>query len=32
LIIMVGFFATLALGTFLLWRSKLHQLLRVGEE
>ncbi|MGW8143612.1 MAG: FtsX-like permease family protein, partial [Anaerolineales bacterium] len=32
LIIMVGFFITLALGTFLLWRSKLHQLLRVGEE
>jgi hypothetical protein len=27
-----GFLFTLALGTLLLWRLKLHQVLRVGEE
>ena len=27
-----GFVLTLAIGTFLLWRTKLHQVLRVGEE
>lgn len=31
-IIIGGFLFTLAVGTFLLWRLKLHQVLRVGEE
>ena len=32
LIMLGGFLITLAIGTFLLWRLKLHQVLRVGEE
>lgn len=32
LIMIGGFMFTLAVGTFLLWRLKLHQVLRVGEE
>ncbi|GAG28769.1 unnamed protein product, partial [marine sediment metagenome] len=32
LIMIGGFMFTLAVGTFLLWRIKLHQVLRVGEE
>jgi putative ABC transport system permease protein len=32
LIMISGFMFTLAIGTFLLWRLKLHQVLRVGEE
>lgn len=31
-IMAVGFLLTLTLGTILLWRAKLHQVLRVGEE
>ncbi|MGB3701467.1 MAG: FtsX-like permease family protein, partial [Anaerolineales bacterium] len=32
LIMIGGFFFTLAIGTFLLWKLKLHQVLRIGEE
>jgi hypothetical protein len=32
LFLLGGFLFTLAIGTFLLWRLKLHQVLRVGEE
>lgn len=32
LIMVIGFILTLAFGTILLWRAKLHQVLRVGEE
>ena len=32
LIMLGGFLFTLAIGTILLWRLKLHQVLRVGEE
>jgi len=32
IIIMFGFLVTLAIGTYLLWRAKLHQVLRVSEE
>ena len=31
-IIIFGFLVTLAIGTYMLWRAKLHQVLRVGEE
>jgi len=32
IILIVSFFITLAIGTYLLWRTKLHQVLRIGEE
>jgi ABC-type antimicrobial peptide transport system permease subunit len=32
LIMVGGFILTLLVGTYLLWRAKLHQVLRIGEE
>jgi len=32
LVLLFGFLTTLAMGTYMLWRQKLHQVLRVEEE